>query len=85
MVEGLDTPPEAEVVSFVKALARRNDHAKVAFGTEGGLFQSMAGIPTVVIGPGDIARAHKADEYITRGELADGSAFLERLITRCRA
>ncbi len=82
-VEGLDTDAEAEVATFAKALARRNDHAKVAFGTEGGLFQTMADIPTVVIGPGDIARAHKADEYITRAELAAGSAFMERLIARC--
>ncbi len=83
-VDGLDTEPEADVVSFVKALAQRNDHAKVAFGTEGGLFQTMADIPTVVIGPGDIGRAHKADEYIGLDEIAAGSAFIERLIERCR-
>ncbi len=84
-VDGLDTAPDAEVVSFTKSLAQRNDHAKVAFGTEGGLFQTMADIPTVVIGPGDIGRAHKADEYITLDEIAAGSAFLSRLIDRCRA
>jgi acetylornithine deacetylase len=83
-VDGLDTQPEADIVSFTKALANRNDHSKVAFGTEGGLFQTMADIPTVVIGPGDIARAHKADEYITLDELDAGSAFLSRLIARCR-
>ena len=79
-VEGLDTGPEEDVVALTKALAKRNDHAKVAFGTEGGLFRTMAGIPTVVIGPGDIGRAHKADEYIALDELAAGSAFLDRLI-----
>jgi len=82
-VDGLDTAADAEVTVFAKALAQRNDHAKVAFGTEGGLFQTMAGIPTVVIGPGDIERAHKADEYITRAELAAGNAFITRLIERC--
>ena len=84
-VEGLDTEPDAEVAVFAKALAKRNDHAKVAFGTEGGLFQTMAGIPTVVIGPGDIGRAHRADEYIGLDEIAAGCAFLNRLIERCRA
>ena len=84
-VDGLDTDPEAEVTAFAKALAKRNDHAKVAFGTEGGLFQTMADIPTVVIGPGDIGRAHKADEYIRLDEIAAGRAFLDRLIERCRA
>jgi acetylornithine deacetylase len=82
-VDGLDTAPEADIVAFTKTLANRNDHAKVAFGTEGGLFQSMADIPTVVIGPGDIGRAHKADEYITLDEIEAGSAFIERLIGRC--
>lgn len=84
-VDGLDTAPEADVVAFAKGLANRNDHAKVAFGTEGGLFQTMADIPTVVIGPGDIGRAHKADEYIGLDELRAGSAFIERLIGRCGA
>ena len=84
-VDGLDTAPDADVVSFAKSLARRNDHAKVAFGTEGGLFQTMADIPTVVIGPGDIGRAHKADEYIGLDEIEAGSAFIHRLIDRCRA
>ena len=82
-VDGLQTSEDAEVVTLAKSLAKRNDHAKVAYGTEGGLFQSMADIPTVVIGPGSIDRAHKADEYITLDELAAGSAFIERLIVRC--
>ncbi len=84
-VDGLQTPEDAEIVTLAKSLAKRNDHAKVAYGTEGGLFQSMAGIPTVVIGPGSIDRAHQADEYITLDELAAGSAFIERLIERCSA
>ncbi len=84
-VDGLDTEPEAEITSFAKSLAQRNDHAKVAFGTEGGLFQTMADIPTVVIGPGDIGRAHKADEYIGLDEIKAGSAFIDRLIERCCA
>jgi len=54
---GLDTDPNAEVVAFVKALAGRNDHAKVAFGTEAGLFTSRADIPTVVCGPGAVVQA----------------------------
>ena len=84
-VEGLQTAEDAEVVTLAKSLAQRNDHAKVAYGTEGGLFQSMADIPTVVIGPGSIDRAHKADEYITLDEIKAGSAFIDRLIERCSA
>lgn len=76
----LDTAPEAEIVALAKRLAGRNSHAKVAYGTEGGRFSGTGGIPTVVCGPGDIARAHKADEYITRDELAACEAFIGALI-----
>ena len=77
---GLDTDPASDIIVLAKRLAGRNDHRKVAYGTEGGLFSSMGGIPTVVCGPGDIDRAHKADEYITPGELASCEAFIDALI-----
>ena len=77
---GLDTGPDAPVVSLAKKLAGRNDHAKVAFGTEAGLFTAMAGIPAVVVGPGSIEPAHKADEFIDLSELAKCNVFLARLM-----
>ncbi len=77
---GLDTAPEEDIVVLAKKLAGRNDHQKVAYGTEGGLFSKTGGIPAVVCGPGDIGRAHKADEYITRHELAACEAFIDALI-----
>jgi acetylornithine deacetylase len=79
---GLDTPENAEVTLLAKQLSGRNSHSKVAYGTEGGLF-SQAGIPTVVIGPGSIDQAHKADEFIAVSELAKCGAFLDRLIALC--
>src|SRR5262249_45666747 len=60
---GLETPASADVVRLAKALAGTEGHAKVAYGTEAGLF-AAAGIPSVVIGPGSIEQAHKADEYV---------------------
>lgn len=79
---GLDTAPEAEIIAFAKQLAGRNSHRKVAYGTEAGLFDSI-GIPTVVIGPGSIDQAHKADEFIAVAELERCSAFLDRLVKHC--
>jgi acetylornithine deacetylase len=81
---GLETAPDSEVVILAKSLAGRSDHAKAAFMTEAGLFQSVAGIPTVVIGPGSIEQAHKPDEFISLDELAKCAAFVDRLIARCR-
>jgi len=81
---GLDTDPAAEVVALAKQLAGRNGHSKVAFGTEAGLFQA-GGIASVVIGPGSIDQAHKADEFIAVAEVAKCGVFLDRLIERCAA
>jgi acetylornithine deacetylase len=79
---GLDTPENAEVTLLAKQLSGRNSHSKVAYGTEGGLF-SQAGIPTIVIGPGSIDQAHKADEFIAITELGKCGVFLDRLIALC--
>jgi acetylornithine deacetylase len=79
---GLDTTPDAEVTLLAKQLTGRNSHSKVAYGTEGGLFQ-QAGIPTVVCGPGNIDQAHKADEFLKITELEKCGQFIDRLITLC--
>jgi len=79
---GLDTSPASEIVSLSKAWAGRNDHAKVAFGTEAGGY-SAAGILSVVVGPGSIDQAHKADEFVAVSELEKCGVFLDRLIDHC--
>jgi acetylornithine deacetylase len=80
---GLETPPVSDVVRLAKTLADRNEHSKVAYGTEAGLY-ALAGIPAVVIGPGSIEQAHKADEYIAVAQLEACSTFLDRLIAHSR-
>jgi acetylornithine deacetylase len=50
----------------------------VSYGTEAGLFQA-AGVPSIVCGPGDIARAHKPEEYITADELDAAYGMILRL------
>lgn len=77
---GLETPPDAEVVAFVKALTGGNSHGKISFGTEGGLFQQDLGIPTVVCGPGSIVQAHKPDEFVSAAQLAACDRFLAALL-----
>ncbi len=77
---GLDTSVDDDVTRLAKRLAGRNDHSKVAYGTEGGLFQTMAAIPTIVIGPGSIGQAHKPDEFVAISELDRCEAFIDRLI-----
>jgi acetylornithine deacetylase len=68
----------SETVALALRLAGQNETHAVSYATEAGLFQ-VAGSPAVVIGPGDIAQAHTADEWIAKDQLARCSAFLTRL------
>lgn len=78
---GLDTPVDDPVVSWAGQMADAPDTTKVAFGTEAGFF-AAEGIPTVVIGPGDMARdGHKADEGVDLSELAACDAMMDRILT----
>jgi acetylornithine deacetylase len=77
----LSTAIDAEVTQLAAALTGANVTTKVAFGTEGGLFQA-AGIPTVICGPGSIDQAHKPDEFVALDQIARCEAFLRRLIDR---
>jgi acetylornithine deacetylase len=79
-IPGLSMDPGEEVVTFAKSLAGRNDHAKVAFGTEAGLFHQRAGIPTVVCGPGNIDHAHKPNEYVSVEQVAKCEQFMQKLM-----
>jgi acetylornithine deacetylase len=79
----LDTLADDAIVTLAKQLAGRNDHAKVAFGTEAGLFVSMADVPSVVIGPGSITQAHTPDEFVAMSELLKCADFVEKLIAHC--
>lgn len=81
---GLDTAPDAEVVRLATSWGGVPSATKVAYGTEAGLFDE-GGIPTVVCGPGDIAQAHAADEYIELDQIARCEAFLDRLIATTRS
>ena len=72
------------LVQLVEDLTRRRSLAAVSYGTEAGLFQK-AGVDAVICGPGDIVRAHKADEYILMSELEACQSMLEALAAPCSA
>jgi acetylornithine deacetylase len=78
----LETPVDSDVVNFVRALTGGNSTGKITFGTEGGLFQKELGIPAVVCGPGNIAVAHKPDEYVSKEQMLLCDAVLDRLVER---
>ena len=77
---GVETPRGAAITQIALAAAHTEETGKIGFGTEAGLFTQALGMETVICGPGSIDRAHKADEYVTRDELAACDSFLDRVI-----
>ena len=84
---GMDTDVDAAVIDMASKLldapGEANAPGKVSYGTEGGLFQ-VAGIPTVICGPGSIEQAHKPNEYVELAQLAGGERFISDLIDSLR-
>ncbi|RZL54250.1 MAG: acetylornithine deacetylase [Variovorax sp.] len=75
---GMETAEQEAIAELVRALTGDRETRKVAYGTEGGLFQ-QAGIPTVICGPGHIEHAHKPDEFVALDQLAACEGFLRKL------
>lgn len=76
--------PGSEAVALALLLAGQNETFAVSYATEAGLFQD-AGAPSVVCGPGNIAQAHTANEWVAISELVKCSQFLEKLLDWCTA
>jgi len=76
---GLSTGEKDEITSLAQALSRNTSASKVAYVTEGGLFQ-QAGIPAIICGPGSIEQAHKPDEYVSLEQIALCESFMDRLL-----
>jgi len=67
-VEGLEPMDENAVKDLVMELTGANGADVVPFGTEAGIFQGI-GMSAIVCGPGSIAQAHKADEYVALDQM----------------
>ena len=70
--------PSSDVFTLTLNLAGQNETSTVSYATEASLFHE-AGAPSIVCGPGDIAQAHTANEWIEIEELDKCLSFLDRL------
>jgi acetylornithine deacetylase len=66
------------IVPLTLQLAGQNETYAVSYCTEAGLFQG-GGAPAIVCGPGNIAQAHTANEFVSVVELEKCLRFLARL------
>ena len=65
-VPGFASSEKESITKLVRAITHQKEKHKVSYATEAGIFQ-QAGIPTVICGPGNIAQAHRADEFVMLG------------------
>ena len=77
---GLDTDPTLAPVATMVDLVGCGAPGPVGFGTEAGLYADRLGVPSVIVGPGDIADAHRPDEYVAPDQLERCSDVLHRTI-----
>ncbi|MHA3976994.1 acetylornithine deacetylase [Halovulum sp. GXIMD14794] len=77
-VVGLEPLEENLARRLVAQLTGRDAAELVPFSTEAGLFQSL-GTHCVVCGPGEIAQAHKPDEFVEAEQLAQCCTMLKGL------
>jgi acetylornithine deacetylase len=76
---GLAASETDAIVQWAMQLSKNPSVGKVSYGTEAGLFQKM-GVPTVICGPGDIAEAHRPNEFVALEQLAQCEAFMDRIL-----
>ena len=80
---GMETPPDAAIVRLAQEAVRRIDGQHpvrgVAYGTDGAEL-SPAGIPCVVLGPGDIAQAHTSTEYVEIQQVVKAAAVYREIM-----
>ncbi len=81
--DGTHDPAAAPwVVALERVATTRGAGRRVAarYGTNAGVY-AAAGVPSIVFGPGSIAQAHTADEWIDLGQLTAASDILVELVT----
>lgn len=78
-VPGLVPETDGAAEALVRRITGDNGRHVVSYGTEAGHFQA-AGMSSVICGPGDIAQAHQADEFISLAQFEAGAKFLDKVI-----
>lgn len=79
MVPALATGPDEYAVELAQRIGGIASQEKVTYGTEAGQFYA-GGIPAVVCGPGDIAQAHTADEFVELSQVVACEDYVAALV-----
>lgn len=83
-VPAFQAPAGSDAVALALQLTDSNGTRAVSYATEAGLFEA-ARAPAVICGPGSVAQAHAADEFVGAEQLQACMAFLDRLAEQTNA
>ena len=78
-VPHLDTKADDAVVHLIKRISGNSKWDTVSYAAEAGQFADE-GFQSAICGPGSIAQAHRADEFISKDQLKKGVEMLYELI-----
>ena len=76
----LNTKETDDVVDLVKRISGNSKLNTVSYAAEAGQF-AAEGFQSAICGPGSIAQAHRANEFIAKDELVKGMEMMDKLIT----
>lgn len=83
-VEGIDVPEDAPIVRRLSSAIEEVTGSAVVeaahYATDAGHY-NLAGIPSIVFGPGDIAQAHTSGEYLEIDQLERAVEIITRFLT----
>ena len=80
-VPALDTKEDQEIAQLIKELTEADQFDTVSYAAEAGQFEK-GGFPSIICGPGDIAQAHRANEFVSKTQLKRGVELIQKLIVK---
>lgn len=79
----LDTPRGAKIARAARAACEtirgETDFGAVGYGSDASKLSELAHIPSIVLGPGDIAQAHTADEWVEIAQVMQAAEIYAQL------
>jgi len=85
LLGSMETPADAPILGIAQEATRRIDGEHpirgVSYGTDAAEL-SAVGIPCVVLGPGDIAQAHTAAEYVELQQVVKAAGIYREMMLR---
>ncbi len=79
-VPAMDCPEGSDIIPFISSLVEDKELGTVSYAAEAGQF-AEAGFQTMICGPGDIAQAHRANEFVAKSQLDACDKMLSNLIS----